>query len=353
MFHRLPRSIQTVSTFAISAIAAFSLLNPLTSLAEVPTYHVTDKLHLDGDVKWDYLTVDAEHRHLFIAHSNRVDVFDVDKKQLAGEILDTPGVHGVALAQEFDRGFTSNGKSNSVTIFSLSTLKSVGTVSTGKNPDAIVYDPASKLVFVGNGASNSLTPINAMTGNALTEIALAGKPEFMAFDGDGHLFVNLEDTNEVAVIDTRHLTVTARHDLSAQCDGPTGLSFDTALKRLFVGCQSRKLSIVDVTNWAILDTVPIGYGNDATAFDKAAQLTFASNGDGTLSVVAQVDAAHYQVQQTVSTMPGAKTMAIDPATHKIYLVAAETKKFDGVDSVQSKQRPSFKPGTFTLITVSP
>jgi len=271
---------------------------------------------------------------------------------MVGAILNT---HGVALAADLDRGFTSNGKDNSVTIFALSTLKVIGSVPAEKKPDGIVYDPASKRVFAANGESGSLTPIDAATGKALTAIPLGGKPEFVAVDGKGRLFVNLEDKNLLLVVDTNKLTVTHRYDLSASCDEPAGLSIDPGTQRLFVGCHNQKMAIVDANTGKILDAPPIGRGSDATAYDAQANLAFSSNGDGTLNVISPLDQKHYQRKQTVNTMPGARTMAIDPVSHKVYLVAAETEPVDADAGTQQKPavRAHLKPDTLTLITVSP
>ena len=338
------------SSLTFTAIAAFDLCNPMLSYAEDVAYHISDKQHLSGDVKWDYLIVDAANRHLFITHSNRVDVFDLDKKQIVGEIPHTAGVHGVALAAGLDRGFTSNGKDNSVTIFALSSLKIIGSVRTEKKPDGIVYDIASKRVFVANGESASLTPIDAVTNKALSAIPLGGKPEFVAVDGNGRLFVK----NQLLVVDTAGLTVTHRYDLSGSCNEPAGLSIDLLKQRLFVGCHNQKMLVLDANSGAILDTLPIGKGSDATAYDAVTKLAFSSNSDGTLNVIGEKDVTHYQNRQTVTTMPGAKTMAIDPDSHQIYLLAAETAVATAVGRLQEPElHTQLKPDTLTLITVSP
>ncbi|MFI4940481.1 MAG: YncE family protein, partial [Burkholderiales bacterium] len=267
MFLRSLLNARTAWSLAIAVAAAYGLCNPISSVAQDGGYHVIAKQHLDGGVKWDYLIVDAGHRHLFITHGDRVDVFDIDKKQMAGTIPNTPGVHGVALAADLDRGFTSNGKDNSITIFALSTLKVIGTAPTEKKPDGIAYDPASKRVFAANGESESLTPVDAATGKALAAIPLGGKPEFVAVDGKGTLFVNVEDKNQLVVVDTRKLTVTHRYDLSASCNEPAGLSIDPTAQRLFVGCHNKKMAIVDADSGKILDAPDIGLGSDATAYD--------------------------------------------------------------------------------------
>jgi len=325
---------------------------PLACPAQEGAYRVIEKQHLDGDVKWDYLTIDGEHRHLFITHGDQVEVFDLDKKQVVGNIP-AHGVHGVAIAPEFDRGYVTNGNGNSVTFFALSTLQVVGSAPTGKKPDGIAYDPASKRVFAVNGGAASVTPIDAATGKALAAIPLGGSPEFLAADGTGRLFINLEDKNQLVVIDTRKLLLTHRYDLSAGCDEPAGLSIDPAAQRLFVGCHNQKMAVVDANTGKIVDALPIGRGSDATAFDAAAKLAFSSNSDGTLNVIDASDARHYRVKQTVTTMPRARTLAIDPASHKIYLVAAEAEAVDPAATQPPPRRPRLQAGTFTLITVGP
>jgi DNA-binding beta-propeller fold protein YncE len=346
-------SLPSLRPAASLAAAAIALCQPQAAAAQDAGYHVVDKQHLDGEVRWDYLAMDATHRHLFITHGDQVDVFDVDKKQVVGSIPNTHGVHGVAVAADLDRGYTSNGNDNSVTIFVLSTLQVIGSVPAEKKPDGIIYDSASKRVFAVNGGSGSATPIDAVAGKALTAIPLGGKPEFVAVDGKGRLFINLEDKNQMVVVDTRTLAVTQRYDLSASCDEPAGLSIDPVRQRLFVGCHNQKMAIVDAHSGKILDAAAIGRGSDATAYDEGAGLAFSSNGDGTLNVIAAGDATHYVLRQTVSTMPRARTMAIDPVSHRIYLVSAEPEAVDAAAAQPPARRPRLKPGTFTLITVAP
>lgn len=339
--------------FATLAAAVFSVCNPVLARAQDAGYHVIEKQHLDGEVRWDYLTMDAEHRHLFITHGDKVDVYDVDKKQIVGAIANTPGVHGVALAPELDRGFTSNGTDNSVSIFSLSTLNVIGNTPSEKKPDAIVYDPVSKRVFAANGGSESLTPIDAVAGKSLPAIKLGGKPESAAVDGKGHLFINIEDKNQLVVVDTMNLAVTNRYDLSSSCDEPAGISIDSAGARLFIGCHNQKMAIVDANTGKVLDTPKIGRGSDATTYDATKKRAFSSNSDGTLNVIAATDGTHYRLEQTVTTMPGARTMALDPASHKLYLVTAEVEPAEAPAEGKPAPRRRMKAGTFTLIVVSP
>ena len=324
----------------------FSLL--LFSLVALAQAHAADfrviaKQPIVGDTKWDYLSFESHSNRLFITHGDQVDVFDTGEKKLVGSILGTAGVHGVALAPELNRGYTSNGISSTVTIFELSSLKVLGTLPTEKKPDAIIFDAHTRRVFVANGDSGTLTVVDAVTNQVIGTVAIGGKLEFEAVDGKGRLFVNVEDKNVLAVVDTKNLTVTAMHDISSACDSPTGLSIDSATERLFVGCRNQKMAVVDGLTGNILASVPVGKGCDATAFDPLLKQAFASSGDGTLTVL---NTETYRVVQVVQTQTTARTVALDPTHHLLYLVAAEieTPVVEGV-------RPKLKPGTFQLLTV--
>ena len=325
-------------------IAALFLAFSVPVYAAEPGYHVTRQDVLPGDVKWDYLTYDAGSRRLFITRGEQVDVYDTMLGRVVASIPGTLGVHGVALAPDLNRGFTSNGRSDTVTIFELSSLKVIGTLPTGKKPDAIVYDPFTRRVFAANGESGSLTVIDAARNEVLTTIVIGGKLEFAAVDGKGLLYVNVEDRNALAVVDTVKLSLLAQYDLSASCNEPTGLSIDPATERLFVGCHNQKMAVVSGKTGEILATVPIGKGCDATAYDSGLQLAFSSNGEGTLTIIS---ADTFTVRQTLATQPTARTMALDDANHRIYTVAAEMETPGAVGT-----RPRLKPGTFTLLTVS-
>jgi len=320
--------------------------------ADAPAYNVTDTLHLAGPVRWDYLTFDADAHRLFITRGESVDVLDVLSKTIVGSIPDTHGVHGVALAPSLNRGFISDGKTNSATVFDLATLKTIATVPTGTKPDAIVYDPTSQRVFTANGESDDLTVIDAKDAKVLSTIKVGGDPEFAAVDGEGRLYVNLENKAQLVVVDTKELKVLAHYDLAPKCDGPTGLSIDTAQHRLFVSCANKVMLIVDAATGHILETLPIGEHSDATLFDPSSKLAFSSNGDGTLTIIGQTDADHYSVVQTVKTLPTARTMALNPGTHEIYLAAAETEGFEPAKNGRPP-RPHMKADTFMIVTVAP
>jgi DNA-binding beta-propeller fold protein YncE len=340
---------------AVAAWLSSALAFALPSIAAEP-YHLAEKLHLDGDVRWDYLSFDSAHKRLFVTRGDHVDVFDTVGKRVIGTIPDTHGVHGVALAPELDRGFTSNGRDNAVTVFELAMLKVVTTVATGENPDAIVFDPDTRRVFSANAKGQSLTAIDAVSGSVVGTIALGGKPEFAVVDGAGLLFVNIEDKNQLVAVDTRKLKVVRNYDLSPVCTEPAGLAIESASKRLFVTCHNDTMAVIDTYRGGrVIASVPIGHATDAAIYDNEANLAFSSNGDGTLTVVGIDAAGKYAVRQTVNTMPGARTMALDPVSHAIYLVSAEFDRPAPAPAAEQKEssRPRFKPGTFTLLIVSP
>lgn len=311
-------------------------------------YRVLSRQVLDGPVRWDYLSVDSARHRVFLTRGDHVDVFDANAKSVIGSVANTAGVHGVAIAPERDRGYTSNGGSDSVTVFVLSTLKEVATIKVGTKPDSIVYDPKTSRVFAANAKDKSLSVIDANSNKVIATIALPGLPETAVVDGKGMLYIALEDRNAIGVVDTATMKVLRQFDVSAACDEPAGLAIDAEAQRLFVGCHNRKMVVVDAVAGKVLAAPAIGQGNDATAFDPERKLAFASNGDGTLTVVD--GRAPYHVLQTVATMPRARTMALDPVSHAVYLVAAEVT----ADTPTSeKTRPALKAGTFTVLTVAP
>jgi len=311
-------------------------------------YHLLKKVVLGGDGFWDYLTVDSAGRRVYISHGVKVVVVDADTYETVGEIPDTQGVHGIAIVNDVGRGFTSNGRSNNVTIFDLKTLKVLRQVATGSNPDAIIYDPASRRVFTFNGRSADSTAIDAASGVVAGTIPLGGKPEFAAADGRGTVFANLEDQNEVAVIDSKALTVKAKWQL-VPCEGPSGMAMDIEHRRLFIGCHNKIMAVVDADSGKIVATLAIGEGVDANKFDPGTGLAFSSNGDGTLTVVHEDSASKFTVIETVSTQRGARTMAIDEKTHNLFLVTAEFGPPRTSTADRPRPRPSIVPGSFTLL----
>lgn len=307
-------------------------------------YKVVKTYPLGGDGGWDYLTLDSAARRVYIARATRVMVVDADSGKSVGELADTPGVHGVAIVADLGRGFTSNGRDNSVTIFDLKTLEAKGKVTTGEGPDAIIYDPASRRVFTFNGRGKSTTAIDAAGGKVAGTVPLEGRPEFAVADDKGRVFINIEDKSEIVVLDSRKLAVIARWPL-APCGEPTGIALDPEHKRLFVGCRSKHMAVVNADTGKVVTTLPIGQGVDANAFDPATQLAFASNWDGTLTVVHEDAPDKYTVVANVATELGARTMALDPQSHQIYLVTA-TYESTGSD------RRATVPGSFRMLVVA-
>jgi len=315
-------------------------------------YHLLKKVVLGGEGFWDYLTCDSAARRVYISRGTHVMVVDADSYAVVGDIPGTEGVHGIALAHEFGRGFTSNGRTNTVTIFDLQTLKILGTAPTGTGPDAILYDPASKRVFTFNGRGGDATAVDAATGTAAGTIALGGRPEFAVADGQGQIYNNLEDKSEVVRIDAQKLTVTARWPL-APCEEPSGMAMDTEHRRLFIGCHNRMMAVMDADTGKVLATPPIGEGVDANAFDPEAQLAFSSNGEGTLTVVHEDSPEKFTEVASVPTERGARTMALDPKTHNIFLVTAEFGPPPPPTPKHPHPRPTVKPGSFMLLVFAP
>jgi DNA-binding beta-propeller fold protein YncE len=313
-------------------------------------YHLLKKIPLGGEGGWDYLTFDPDSRRLYISRATHVIVIDPASGKVVGDIPDTAGVHGIALAPKLGRGFTSNGRAGTVTIFDLKTLASVGQVKTGQNPDAIVYDPASERVFAMNGRSADATAIDAVTGMVAGTVPLGGKPEFAVADERGHIYVNIEDKSELVVLDPRKLAVEARWPL-APCQEPTGLAIDLEHRRLFAGCSNKLMAVVDAESGKVITTLPIGSGVDATAFDPGLQYAYASNGEGTLTVVHEDSPDKFTVLENVPTQRGARTMALDPRTHQVYLVTADFAPTPPAVPGQPRPRPAVLPNSFVVLAV--
>jgi DNA-binding beta-propeller fold protein YncE len=313
-------------------------------------YHVIKKLTLGGDGGWDYLTLDSHERRLYISRSSHVMIADADSGKVVGDLPDTPGVHGIALVPELNKGFTSNGRASTVTIFDLKTLKVLNQVGVGKNPDAIIYDPSSKRIFTFNGASNDATAIDAVSGKVVGTIPLAGRPEFAVADALGRIYVNLEDKSEIVELDSQKLMVEAHWTL-APGEEPSGMAIDRKHRRLFAVCANKTLAVVNADNGHLITTLPIGSGVDAAAFDTETNLIFSSNGDGTLTVIHEDTPDKYSVIQTVATQKGARTLALDPKTHRIYLVSAEFGPPPAPTPDRPHPRPSIVPGSFALLIV--
>jgi len=310
----------------VFCLAIVSFLS-CTLLAAQGGYSVLKKIPIPGQGGWDYLTVDEAARRLYVSHGTQVEVLDIDSLNIVGSIAKTPGVHGIALASEAGRGFVSEGQANNVKVFDLKTLQPVAEVPAGQKPDAIIYDPATSRVFAFNGGSNNATAIDAASGKVAGTVNLGGGPEFAAADGKGYVFNNLEDESLVLRINSRDLKVEQRWP-TAPCASPSSMAMDRVRRRLFVGCRSKVMAVMDADNGKVIATLPIGDHVDATAFDPETKLIFNSNGDGTMTVIHQDSPDNYSVVDTVKTLPRAKTMALDPKTHRLFLSTAENGQFE-------------------------
>lgn len=304
----------------LAAILGFVATDTLA--APQSGYHIIKKVPVPGTGGWDYVTVDEAGRRVYVAHATQVEVLDADTAELVGTIPNTPGVHGVAIATEFGRGFISAGKSDSVIIFDLKTLKTLGEVKVGKKPDAIMYDPATKHVFAMNGDSDSTTVINAADGKVVGTIDLGGGPEFAVADGKGNVYINLEEKAETVHIDSNTMKI-LHHWPLAPGKTATALAFDPQTRRLFAGCRGGQLMVVlDADTGKVITTAPIGERVDAAAYDPTAKLVFQSTGGGTIAVFHQDSADKYTLLENVVTNPGSKTMGLDPKTHRLFVPAS-------------------------------
>lgn len=317
------------------------------SIAATPHFEVTKKFAIGGEGGWDYLTVDGSAHRLYISRGTQVQVMDTRSGKIIGTIPKTPGVHGIALAKALGRGYISNGRENTVTVFELKTLKETDRIRVGQNPDAILFDPATKQVYTFNGRSSDATVINAESNKVVATIPLGGKPETPAADGKGTVFVNVENTSEMAQIDGKTHKVMRRWSI-APGEEPSGLGYDAKRNLLFATCGNNILAVSSGTLGKLVGTAKIGDGPDAGGYDAKLGLAFSSNGAGTISVIKVGPGNTFTPIQEVKTQPSARTMALDEKTHTIYLIAAEMLP------LQPGQRyPSVKPGTATILVVSP
>jgi len=317
--------------------------------ADAPPFKIAHRIPVGGEGGWDALAVDATTHRLFVTHATRVQVVDVKTGKVVGEIPDTPGPHGVALAGDLGRGFTSNGRDSSVTVFDLKTLAVLGRIKLdARNPDAIEYDPVSKRVFVFNGGSNSASVIDAASDSLVGTVPLDGRPEFAAADGKGLLYANLEDSSAVVALDTHTLHVIHRWPL-APGEEPSGLALDREHRRLFAGCSNQKLVVLDADKGNVIAVLPIGKNVDGVAFDAARQLVFTSNGDGTLTVIHEDTPDRFAVVENASTQAGARTLALDETSGTVYLPTAEFGPPPPPTADRPNPRRSVVPGTFVIL----
>jgi DNA-binding beta-propeller fold protein YncE len=344
------QSTIVIATAILSVAASLLLVDTAQAVPPGSTgYHMVKTIPVGGPGKWDYCVVDSAGRRLYVSHSTHVVVLDADSGAIVGDIPSTPGVHGIALALDLGRGFTSNGKANTVTVFDLKTLKTISTVKAGGvNPDAIYYDAGSKRVFAFNGRSANATAIDAADGKVAGTIAVGGKPEFAVGDDRGHVYVNIEDKSQLLDIDAQKLSVVHRWPL-AGCKEPSGLAIDQKNRRLFSVCGNKKMMVVSADTGKVIATPAIGEDPDAAGFDPDTQLVFSSNGEsGDLTIIHQDSADKYTVLENLPTKKYARTMAIDFKTHSIFLPIGD---FESVIP-KGEDEPAMKPNTFGVLLVS-
>jgi YVTN family beta-propeller protein len=351
-----PRTGKTASAIArtvglgyLVGVSSSMLVHPAIA---APRMEVVQRWKLAGGGGWDYLTLDSATRRLFISRATRVDVVDTQSGRVLGTIADTQGVHGIALAPDLHRGFTSNGKGDSITVFDLDSLKSIREVKIpADNPDAILYEASGKHVFTFNGKSKDVTVLDASTLAVVATIPVPDKPEFAVDDHAGQIFVNIEsEPGQMVVIDSRRLAVKAIWPLTG-CDSPSGLAMDRVHRRLFSVCDDKVMAVTNADSGSSVARVPIGEGPDAAAFDEKRSLVLSSNGEGNLTVVREESPDHYRIVDTVKTQRGARTMALDSVGGKVYLVTADFTSAPAPTSEQPHPRPAPVPGTFTVLVV--
>jgi len=345
---------KSLSLFGVVlTLVGFNLL-PISNGYADPAYHFLKEIPVGWDEGWDYLSIDQDAHRLYIAHSSRIMMVDLTKEALIGEIDEMPGVHGFAIAPDLQLGFASNGGESKVAIVELKKLQTIAKAATGANPDAVLYASGQYEGYAFNGHGQSVTVFEAKTGKVVATIPLPGKPEFAAYDPTaGLVYDNIEDKNEVVVINAKtHKIVNTWPTKPGE--SPAGMAIDTEHHRLFIGCHNNLMLMMDSTNGKVVATVPIGKGVDANAFDPATQLAFSSNGEGTLTVAHEETPDKLTVLQELKTQPGARTMAIDLKTHKIYLATAQFEPVPvpkpGTPAVPAPHvRPKIIPGTFKIL----
>jgi DNA-binding beta-propeller fold protein YncE len=320
---------------------------------KTPEYRFIGEIPVAGDTGWDYLSIDPAARRLYVTHGTHIVVIDLDAQKVVGDIGDTPRVHGFALAPDLGRGFSSNGDESKVSIVDLKSLGTVSKVATQENPDAIVYEPGHKEVYAFNGRGHSATVIGANSGAVVATIPLPGKPEFAAVDpAAGRVYVNIEDKNAILAIDTGSHQVVSTWPI-APGESASGMAFDAANHRLFVGCDNKLMLMVDSTNGKVVSSVPIGDGVDANAFDPQLHLAFSSNGEGNLTIAHEDSPQKLTVVQTVQTQKSARTMALDPNTHRVYVAAATFVPAPKTAPGEPRHRPATVPGSFKILVYGP
>jgi DNA-binding beta-propeller fold protein YncE len=336
--------------FFFAAVLGIATLGSQSALAVPPLYKITQSISLGAPEQWDYLTFDEASRRLFVAHGSGIDVIDGGSGQVLGKVA-VPGANGIAIVASIGKGYAGSRTKKAAVVFDLKTLKILKEIPADEDTDAVVFDPVSKRVFIMQGDPHKITIIDTANDTLVTELALDGQPEFAAVDGRGKLFVNIVDKNEVQRIDTKTATIDATWPV-ADCQRPHGLAIAAADHRLFASCVNSRLMVLDSDNGTIIAALPIGKGSDAAGYDTIRKRAFSSNFDGTLSVIQKESADHYVALEDVPTRELARTMALNPATGRVYLVAAERIEVDPAAS-NPRQRFAVRPGSVVLLFADP
>jgi DNA-binding beta-propeller fold protein YncE len=333
---------RTIFTIGIAALMIGS-----SSLIAQSNYKLANKIHIEGDGGWDYLSVDEVNGRIFVSHATIAQAIDIKTGKLAGTIPDTKGIHGIAIANDLNKGFTSNGRDSSLTVFNLRTLEVIKKIKvTGQNPDAILYDSFTKRIFTGNGRSASFSVIDAVNDKEIGVIPLDGKPEAIVTDGKGKIFVNIEDKSLINVIDAGTLKVLSHWPINPG-EEPSGLALDNQTHLLFSVCSNKLMVVVDAITGKVITSLPIGEGCDGAAFDPMYKRAYASNGEGTMTVVQEGNGNSFKVLETVTTQPGARTITLDKSSHHIYMTTAE---YESAPSAGNR-RPPIKPNSFVILDI--
>lgn len=338
--------IRNLRQAGVAALFVLVLAATIPAKAQKP-FAVQDKWKVGGEGGWDYLLDDSSAHRLYITHGTRVEVIDSNTGKSIGAITGLKGTHGVALDEDGKFGYISDGRANAVVVFDRGTLATVATIPAGTNPDGITFEPVTKTVWAFNGGSHNVTVIDTATRKVIATVALPGKPEFPVADGTGQVFDNIEDKNEIVRLDAKNPNITATWPLGG-LESPSGLAIDRKGKRLFAVCDGKKMAVVDAVSGRLLATPAIGDGPDAAGYDPKAKLAFSSNGDGTLTVI-DASGSSYKVLQTLTTQRGARTMTLDPATGKVYLVSAEMGPRPAATAENPRPRPAITPDSFTVL----
>ncbi|MFI4868437.1 MAG: YncE family protein [Steroidobacterales bacterium] len=352
-----------IALLGATSLAAATAMRPAAAPSPSPPhYGFIKQIRLPGDGGWDYLSIDSAARRLYVAHGDHVDVLDIDHDTLIGRIADTPGVHGVAIAPELGRGFVSDGQASQASVFDLRSLATTSRVATGDGPDAIVYEPVRHEVYTFNGRGRSATVFDARSGEVVATIALPGRPEAAVADpAAGRIYENIVDKDLIVAIDVRGHAIAEQWPI-APGEGAAGIDIDTVHHRLFVGCHNQRMLMIDAGDGHVLASVPIGRGVDANAFDPGTQLAFSSNGEGSVTIAHEDSPQALSVVQTLLTQPGARTMALDPKTHRIYLATADRMPAPAALAAPPGQnggaggptaRAPIVPGSFRILVYGP